>query len=100
MNHLGVALGVGLLVLAACTTSSSPEPTSQMPASSMPGFEPSLAPQPRVASECDSNYAGGCVPIVAYDLDCPDIAFRVQVIGVDIHKFDRDLDGYGCETNG
>lgn len=48
--------------------------------------------------KCDPNYSGGCVPIVSYDLDCPDIGFAVTVIGRDIHRFDRDKDGYGCES--
>lgn len=47
---------------------------------------------------CDSNYAGGCVPIVNYDLDCKDIGFMVTVVGYDHHRFDRDRDGYGCES--
>lgn len=50
------------------------------------------------APRCDSNYVGGCVPMVGYDLNCPDIGFMVQVVGVDIHRFDRDRDGWGCES--
>lgn len=45
---------------------------------------------------CDPNYSP-CVPNVSYDLDCPDIGFTVRVIGTDVHNFDRDGDGYGCE---
>src|SRR5262245_20501837 len=45
---------------------------------------------------CDSNYSG-CVPNVAHDLDCADIDGPVRVIGVDIHRFDGDGDGWGCE---
>lgn len=48
-------------------------------------------------SECDTNYSG-CVPNVSYDLDCPDIGFNVVVYGSDPHGFDRDGDGYGCES--
>ena len=29
---------------------------------------------------------------------CPDIGFQVRVIGSDPHGFDRDNDGYGCES--
>lgn len=58
-----------------------------------------VAPAPRVSSNCDPNYSGGCVPIVSYDLDCPDIGFSVRVIGTDRHGFDgSDNDGYGCES--
>ncbi len=57
------------------------------------------SPAPAPSSNCDPNYSGGCVPIVSYDLDCPDIGFRVYVVGTDIHGFDgRDNDGVGCES--
>ncbi len=52
---------------------------------------------PAPASNCDPNYTP-CVPNVSYDLDCPDIGFMVSVIGSDPHRFDRDNDGYGCES--
>jgi hypothetical protein len=48
-------------------------------------------------SVCDTNYSG-CVPIVSYDLDCNDIGRSVVVLGYDKHGFDRDNDGYGCES--
>lgn len=54
-----------------------------------------IAPPPR--QNCDRNYTP-CVPNVSYDLDCPDIGFSVEVIGSDPHGFDRDNDGYGCES--
>ena len=55
-------------------------------------------PTPGGGGSCDPNYAGYCVPIVPYDLDCGDIRHRVIVIGVDIHRFDGDHDGIGCES--
>jgi len=57
----------------------------------------SAAPPP-ASPACDPNYSGYCVPVVSYDLDCPDIGHRVYVIGVDIHGFDGDGDGVGCES--
>lgn len=54
-----------------------------------------VAPAP--SSNCDPNYTP-CVPNVSYDLNCPDIGFMVRVIGSDPHRFDRDKDGYGCES--
>jgi endonuclease YncB( thermonuclease family) len=51
---------------------------------------------PAPTGNCDPNYSG-CVPNVAYDLDCADINGSVRVIGVDIHRFDGDGDGWGCE---
>lgn len=50
---------------------------------------------------CDPNYAQGCVPRVPYDLDCVDLRARglapVRVVGADVHRFDGDGDGWGCE---
>lgn len=67
-----------------------------------PVNKPSPAPTPtpaaRTGTDCDPNYTGGCVPDVSYDLDCPDIGFRVQVIGTDSHRFDGDKNGVGCES--
>jgi len=56
--------------------------------------KPSKAP----AANCDPNYSGACVPIVSWDLDCADIRQTVKVEGTDIHRFDADRDGYGCES--
>ena len=53
------------------------------------------------ASNCDPNYSP-CIPTSAYDLDCPDVyalgLSSIRVIGVDVHKFDRDRDGIACEA--
>ena len=51
------------------------------------------------SGRCDPNYRGACVPIVPYDLDCADINGTVYVVGVDVHRFDGDGDGVGCESN-
>lgn len=58
-------------------------------------------PQPIAGGggKCDSNYKGACVPIVDHDLDCADIEGSVEVVGEDIHAFDSDADGFGCESN-
>ena len=62
---------------------------------------PSKTAQKAVGTtKCDSNYAG-CVPVSAVDLDCKDIKnlglAPVKVIGRDVHNFDRDGDGIGCD---
>jgi Protein of unknown function (DUF1524) len=69
------------------TPTPNPTPTPSPTPSSTPG-----------GGSCDPNYAGYCVPIVPYDLDCGDIRHRVIVVGVDIHRFDGDHDGVGCES--
>jgi hypothetical protein len=59
---------------------------------------PTEAPSdPPSGGNCDPNYTP-CVPLVSYDLDCPDIGFSVTVIGSDPHGFDREGDGLGCES--
>lgn len=51
-------------------------------------------------NKCDSNYQG-CVPQYPPDLDCTEIKKMglapIRVIGVDVHKFDGDGDGIGCD---
>lgn len=59
--------------------------------------KPAPAPTPAPRSNCDPNYSG-CVPNVPHDLDCGDIGISVRVLGLDKHGFDRDRDGYGCES--
>lgn len=58
-----------------------------------------IAPQ-TTKSDCDPNYQG-CIPPYPPDLDCSDIKKMglapIRVIGVDVHKFDGDGDGIGCD---
>jgi micrococcal nuclease len=71
-------------------------PPSSSPASvqSPPPYTPISSPP----STCDPNY-NPCIPYVEGDgLNCADIKKKVQVIGVDHNKFDRNNDGYGCES--
>ena len=52
------------------------------------------------SGKCDPNYQG-CIPPYPPDLDCTDIKRMglapIRVIGIDIHKFDGDGDGIGCD---
>jgi len=52
------------------------------------------------AVKCDPNYQG-CIPPYPPDLDCTEIKRMrlapIHVIGVDVHKFDGDGDGIGCD---
>jgi micrococcal nuclease len=54
---------------------------------------------PKSNNKCDPNYQG-CIPPYPPDLDCTDIKklrlAPIRVIGVDVHKFDGDGDGIGC----
>jgi hypothetical protein len=79
---------VSVAVLAASTASPA--------ATSAP--TPAAGSAPISGGACDPNYTGYCVQIVDYDLDCGDIAHRVTVVGVDIHRFDGNKDGFGCES--
>ena len=51
-------------------------------------------------SKCDPNYQG-CIPAYPPDLDCADIKklglAPIRVIGKDVHKFDSNGDGVGCD---
>jgi micrococcal nuclease len=51
-------------------------------------------------AKCDPNYQG-CIPPYPPDLDCTDIKRMglapIRVIGTDVHKFDGDGDGIGCD---
>jgi len=63
---------------------------------------PQPAPAPATTTapsgNCNPNYTP-CVPNSATDLDCPDIGFKVKVIGTDVYRLDgKDKDGYGCEA--
>ena len=97
----------------AATPESSPSPTSSpsvtateepdedsqavVPPKPKKSKKPKPAPAGQ-ASNCDPNYSGACVPIVSWDLDCADIGESVTVTGSDIHRFDADGDGAGCES--
>ena len=76
-------------------TAASPPDASPEPAPTAP---PAADPTPVPGGACDPNYSGYCVPVVTYDLDCGDIRHRVIVVGIDIHHFDGDGDGVGCES--
>lgn len=66
------------------------------------GFDPTPDPKPQRkrggGGKCDPNYRGACVPRVDYDLNCSDIDGPVRVVGTDVHGFDSDGDGIGCEA--
>lgn len=61
---------------------------------------PALASPSSVNPTCDPNYQG-CIPPYPPDLDCSDInkmgLAPIRVIGTDVHKFDGDGDGIGCD---
>lgn len=63
-----------------------------------------VAPAPKPAATCDSNYSG-CVPI-ASDVDCSSgsgdgpayVSGPIRVIGYDKYGLDRDGDGIACDS--
>jgi micrococcal nuclease len=51
-------------------------------------------------SNCHPSYPTVCIPPYPPDLDCGDIPYRrFTVLSPDPHRFDRDGDGIGCESN-
>jgi endonuclease YncB( thermonuclease family) len=81
--------------------SSKLDPTRSLSTGTSVKPAPSQSATAAATGNCDPNY-DQCVPISAYDLDCPDIynlgMSRIRVIGTDIHKLDRDRDGIACES--
>lgn len=74
-----------------------PELPTDAPTAELPTEAP---PTPAPVANCDPSYPDVCIPPYPPDLDCGDIPFRnFQVIPPDLHKFDRDRDGIGCEGN-
>ncbi len=62
--------------------------------------EPSLSPTPPITEEpvCDPSYPDLCIPPPPPDLGCDDISARnFEVLPPDLHVFDGDNDGIGCE---
>ena len=59
-----------------------------------------LTSTPKSNNKCDPNYQG-CIPPYPPDLDCTDIKRMglapIRVVGTDVHKFDGDGDGIGCD---
>ena len=53
------------------------------------------------ASDCHRSYPDFCIPSPPPDLDCPDIKGKkpFRVVPPDPHRFDRDRDGWACETS-
>lgn len=79
--------------------------TEQIAAPAAPPAPPAALPlAPDVADEpvgaapagCDPNYSG-CVPAYPPDVNCPDVAGPVTVLGSDPHGLDGNGDGVGCE---
>jgi micrococcal nuclease len=79
-----------------------PEPPTPSPPPPTPSPPPPTPTPP--PSNCDTHYAGACVPPYPPDLNCADLRalglslpVQVVVIGQDPHELDRDEDGLGCE---
>ena len=82
-----------------------PEPVVQMfpdsvltpvPASSAEGDREMAAES---ENSCDESYPDVCITPYPPDLNCGEIGYsNFRVIGDDLHGFDRDNDGLGCES--
>jgi len=52
-----------------------------------------------IITECDPSYPDICIVQYPPDLNCDDIIYaNFRVIGEDLHRFDGDNDGIGCES--
>ncbi len=72
--------------------------------SSLPPVPPRSDPDTGVVAgggggKCDPAYPTVCIPSPPPDLNCADISYQnFTVLPPDPHGFDRDSDGFGCET--
>jgi endonuclease YncB( thermonuclease family) len=72
-----------------------PAPAPKPAPAPAPRPEPKPAPAPK--SGCHPSYEP-CVPD-GPDLDCPEIGYKVKVVGPDEYRLDgTDNDGWGCES--
>jgi uncharacterized protein YraI len=97
------ALGALPIVGVAATENVAPvaAPTQVPAAPTAAPVQPTPRPPTPVpdAPSCDSNYEGTCIPVVSYDLNCPDVGVKdFYSVGSDSHGFDRDNDGLACES--
>lgn len=61
--------------------------------------QPTPSPAKTSGRNCDPSYPDICIPPPPPDLDCHEIEHRnFRVLPPDLHGFDRDKDGIGCET--
>jgi len=59
--------------------------------------DPTTDPEPTIT--CDESYPDVCIIPYPPDLNCADIEFKnFRVTGEDLHRFDGDNDGIGCES--
>jgi micrococcal nuclease len=64
-----------------------------------PPSTPAPEPSQESGGNCDPSYPGVCIPPYPPDLDCGDLGFTdFAVVPPDLHGFDGDGDGVGCET--
>lgn len=77
-----------------------PTPTATLSPPPLPATEtrtPTRTPTPP-PTNCHPSYPTVCIPPPP-DLDCGQIPFRnFMVLRPDVHRFDGDGDGVGCET--
>ena len=58
---------------------------------------PTYTPTP-TADQCDPSYPTVCIQRAPPDLDCDDIKHKnFKVLSPDLHRFDGNRDGIGCE---
>lgn len=77
---------------ATATTTATQAPTATAPVA------PSATSGP--GPNCAPEYPTVCIPPPPSDLDCGDIPYRdFVVLSPDRHRFDRNNDGVGCESD-
>jgi micrococcal nuclease len=83
----------------ACATATATAPTTPR-STTPPATSPPTTAAPASTGNCDPAYPDDCIPPAPPDLNCSDIGRMVRVDHTygDPHGFDRDNDGFGCES--
>ena len=82
------------------TTTTTVAPTTTTTTTTLAPTTTVAPTSPPTTSNCHPNYSP-CVPNLPGDaLNCPQVGFRVTVIGADPYGLDGDNDGEGCESYG
>ena len=95
-----IIISIGLAFLLISTNQTEQIPSDQTSEQSPFSPQSSSPVQPTQTNEkrCDPSYPDVCIPPSPPDLDCDEISHKnFRVSDPDIHGFDRDRDGIGCE---
>lgn len=96
IGQLGAVSALACISLTGCGIAS-----EMRTAGLMPTLAPTSTPTPTPRGDCSPCYPTICIPGTGPHLDCGQISHRrFPMVGCDLHRFDGDHDGVGCERQG